>query len=215
MPIARRASELKPRKSPRQGRSRATVDAILTAAAQVFATHGYAAGTTNRIAARAGVSIGSLYEYFPNKDALLVALLEAHIEEGEGLVREAATHLIAKNQELAETIQALVAVMVELHERDPRLHRVLFEEAPLPPRVRRRLAESEERIASEVAEFLSRRKEFKRRDPLLAAQIIVQTVEALTHRLVLHGGDSKTATRVDEISSLVLAYLTSAHRSAR
>jgi AcrR family transcriptional regulator len=210
MPIGRRASELKPRKSPRQERSRGTVDAILTAAAQVFSTHGYAAGTTNRIAARAGVSIGSLYEYFPNKDALLVALLEAHIDEGEGLVRDAAARLAAPANDLAATVRALVSLMVELHERDPRLHRVLFEEAPLPPRVRRRLADGEARIAADLAEFLDRHQEFKRGDAALAAQIVVQTVEALTHRLVLHEKRTDTATRVGEISALVVAYLTSA-----
>src|SRR5271154_4150665 len=73
---------LQPRKLPRQPRSEATVDAILLAAAQVFERHGYAAGTTNRIAERAGVSIGTLYQYFPNKDAILVALARDHLAEG-------------------------------------------------------------------------------------------------------------------------------------
>lgn len=62
-----------PRKQPQQRRSRATVDKILAAAAQVLAEEGDGA-TTDRIAARAGVSIGSLYQYFPNKDALLLEL---------------------------------------------------------------------------------------------------------------------------------------------
>ena len=68
----RKADELRPRRSPSQTRSRATVDGILTAAARIFARDGFATGTTNRIAELAGVSIGSLYEYFPNKQALLV-----------------------------------------------------------------------------------------------------------------------------------------------
>jgi AcrR family transcriptional regulator len=63
------AARLSPRARPSQARSRDTVEALLQAAAQVFECHGYAAGTTNRIAERAGVSIGSLYQYFPNKDA--------------------------------------------------------------------------------------------------------------------------------------------------
>lgn len=65
---------LEPRKIPRQGRSRATVDAILDACAEGLISRGYAALTTNSISDRAGVSIGTLYEYFPNRDAIAAAL---------------------------------------------------------------------------------------------------------------------------------------------
>jgi len=78
-----RRKQSTPRKTPRQQRSRATVEAVLTAAAQVFEARGYAAGTTNRIAERAGVSVGTLYQYFPNKEAIAVALLERHLAEGQ------------------------------------------------------------------------------------------------------------------------------------
>ena len=69
-------SQFSPRKQPVQKRSKATVDAILDAAAQVLQKVGYAKTTTNAIATRAGVSIGSLYEYFPNKEAVFAALKE-------------------------------------------------------------------------------------------------------------------------------------------
>src|SRR5215471_21205054 len=72
---------LDPRRAPSQSRSRDTVEAIVEAAAQVFERHGYAAGTTNRIAERAGVSIGSLYQYFPNKDAIVMELARRHIAQ--------------------------------------------------------------------------------------------------------------------------------------
>lgn len=65
-----------PRKRPIQSRSRATYDAILDAAAQVLADEGYPASTTNKIAERAGASIGSVYEYFPSKEAIFAALIE-------------------------------------------------------------------------------------------------------------------------------------------
>jgi len=65
---------VKPRKLPAQERSRDTVNVILKAAAHIFMEKGYATGTTNHIAQKAGVSIGSLYQYFPNKDAILVNL---------------------------------------------------------------------------------------------------------------------------------------------
>jgi AcrR family transcriptional regulator len=66
------------RRRPSQRRSQVTVTAILDAAARVFEERGFEAGTTNFVAERAGVSIGSLYEYFPNKDAMVVALVELH-----------------------------------------------------------------------------------------------------------------------------------------
>src|SRR6188768_515402 len=90
------------RRQPRQARSRDTVDALLEAAARVFRREGFRA-TTNRVAAEAGVSIGSLYEYFPNKQALLAALAERHVasaeaEVGAALVETALPTLLARLQ---------------------------------------------------------------------------------------------------------------------
>ena len=70
---------ISPRKSPRQGRSQRTVDRIVEAAARVFNEAGYPSATTNGIAAEARVSIGSLYQYFPNKDALLIEIARRHV----------------------------------------------------------------------------------------------------------------------------------------
>ncbi len=63
-----------PRKRPTQARAKATFDAVLDAAAQILLQQGYSAASTNAIAARAGVSIGSLYEYFPGKEAIFAEL---------------------------------------------------------------------------------------------------------------------------------------------
>src|SRR5438552_3934720 len=70
----------KPRKRPRQARSQATVDAILEATTRILLKQGFDSLTTNAAAAAAGVSIGSLYQYFPNKEALVAALIERHVE---------------------------------------------------------------------------------------------------------------------------------------
>src|SRR5262249_53862848 len=139
----RTARELRPRRSPSQRRSRETVEAILVAAARVFATAGYAGGTTNRIADEARVSIGSLDEYCPNKDARLVALMEAHRAEGQDIGEKAMADIAVRRPPLREAVRHLVDAMVDLHAYDRALHRVLFEEAPLPPRLRRRLADAE------------------------------------------------------------------------
>src|SRR5215472_19289867 len=76
-----------PRKKPRQQRSQATVYAILDATARVLCTTGYDRASTNRIALAAGVSVGSLYQYFPSKEALVAALAEQHVEQMTNLVR--------------------------------------------------------------------------------------------------------------------------------
>src|SRR5258705_5050607 len=85
-----RMPELKPRKVPRQSRSIATFDAILEACARLLKAGDYASVTTNHIAERAGVSVGTLYEFFPNKEAIVAALAERHLsrliaEVSEGL----------------------------------------------------------------------------------------------------------------------------------
>src|SRR5258708_25721914 len=85
-PMARRARTA-PRKKPKQGRSQATVDAILVATARVLCETGYDRASTNRIALAAGVSVGSLYQYFPSKEALVAALAERHVDEMTSLVK--------------------------------------------------------------------------------------------------------------------------------
>jgi AcrR family transcriptional regulator len=209
---------LKARKRPRQERSRSTVDVLLRAAAQVFATRGYAATTTNHIAARAGVSIGSLYEYFPSKDALLVALMEAHLAEGETILEQAGADALARGgDDLEQVVRYFVEGMVTFHERDRALHRVLFEEAPFPRHVRKRLGDIETRVVSLVEQFLRTHPTVTRRDPALGAAVVVHAVEALTHKLVVHESPAVSAgAYVDEMVDLVMAYLTAgASRPAR
>jgi AcrR family transcriptional regulator len=185
------------RRRPSQQRSRVTVDAIVEAAAQVFERHGYAAGTTNRIAERAGVSIGTLYQYFENKDALLAAVFDRHFAEGAAIVAPALATL--RNDPAPEPeplLRGILEAMVELHAREPNLHRVLFEEAPLAPKLRQRITELETAIAAEVAEWLRRRG--TPGDPATTAWVTVQSVEALTHRWVIQpgpGGDDAAFVR--------------------
>jgi AcrR family transcriptional regulator len=174
-------SRLDPRKAPKQPRAQETVDALLEAAAQVFERHGYAAGTTNRIAQRAGVSIGSLYQYYPNKDAILVALVRRHVAEGTLLLQAQVERLAAGDPPLA-VLEDVVAAMVALHAAAPGLHRTLFEETPLPAALRAQLVATEDAFAATVGAALARA---GLRDTPLAGAVVVALVEGLTHRLVL------------------------------
>ena len=204
---------LQPRRKPRQARSQATVEVIVAAAARVFARSGYAATTTNHVAAKAGVSIGSLYEYFPSKDAILVALVERHLDEAERELGRVVAELAGARPSLEDTIGLLVRTMVELHARDPGLHRVLFEEAPLSAKLRARVARLETVMAGEVARLLARHG-FADDDARTAAGMAVQVAESLTHRLVLHdvgasgrGWREAAEPHVREIALLLLGYL--------
>lgn len=120
------------RKTPVQDRSRFMVDVILEAATRVFDREG-AAGTTNRIADVAGVSIGSLYQYFPNKHAIMAALAWRHLEES----RAALTKLCDRFDTTAPTRVEMVTTMVEtvvwLNGSHPRTFAVLREHTPRTP----------------------------------------------------------------------------------
>jgi AcrR family transcriptional regulator len=199
-----------PRKRPRQERSRLTVEAILDAAAHVFERHGYAAGTTNRIAQRAGVSIGSLYQYYPNKDAVLVALVGRHLDEGVAVLGPLLEGLRDDPPPLGEGIRRLVDAMVALHRERPKLHRVLFEEAPRPPALRRRLTALTAASTAVVASYLRACGDqlAPGRDPELAARMVVQVVETVTHELVIRPADGVSVdTYILETVALVTGYL--------
>src|SRR5688572_3139042 len=127
VPMPRRPV-LSPRKFPRQLRSTATVDAIVEATAQVLAKYGYEGATTGRIAERAGTSVGSLYQYFPTKEALLVAVGERHLKEMMDVFQSLVPPNVA-DVPLEDGIYALVKAAIDAHAADPALHRVLASEA--------------------------------------------------------------------------------------
>lgn len=114
------------RKAPRQSRSRATVEAILDASARILGERGWAGFTTNVAAEVAGVSIGSLYQYFPNKSSLVEAVRRRHFDEVLAALRNAAD----PEKSAAERIEALVGGMLAAHSRYPAAYRVLIEESP-------------------------------------------------------------------------------------
>lgn len=208
--MALRNVSASPRKKPRQARATATVNAVLEAAARVFKERGYARATTNRIADLAGVSIGSLYEYFPNKEALLGELARRHMREGFAL----ATTLLVEGlsgADVARLARAGLEGMLALHDRDVQLHRMLFEETSLPTALRSEVLAMAEPLVDAIAALLARSSDVRVPDPRLAAVVVVQVTEALAHGFVLHPprGVSREAF-VDEGARLLRAYLSGA-----
>ncbi|RDS84917.1 TetR/AcrR family transcriptional regulator [Dyella monticola] len=118
-----------PRKRPRQARSNATVEAILQAATYILVKDGWARFTTNRIAERAGVNIASLYQYFPNKESIVIELQRRHMEKATRAAPDAIATLQAKG-DLRALFKALATASMEEHRAAPALHRVFAEELP-------------------------------------------------------------------------------------
>ena len=137
------------RRVPRQARARATVSYVLDAAAQVFVERGYAA-TTNEIAGRAGVSIGSLYQYFADKDALLVALAERHLTEAQAQLQSALADAPTEPDQL---VRRVIEVVVDLN-RPSALHTVLYQAAPRTPELVAVLDRVRDDLAAAVAALL-------------------------------------------------------------
>lgn len=109
----------KARKSPRQARSRATVEAILEAATRILEDEGLAVLGTNRIAERAGVSIGSLYQYYPSRDAILAELVRRmRLEMSDHLLSVMET---ARNLPLEEAVPMLLGAATHHYEMKPKL----------------------------------------------------------------------------------------------
>ncbi|MBI2701019.1 TetR/AcrR family transcriptional regulator [Mycobacterium gordonae] len=191
------------RKQPKQERATETWQRILDAAAHVFAEHGYAAGTTNRIAERAGLSIGSLYQYFPNKDAVLRALMDAHVDAGSRLLNE---RLAAGMPErLDDTLRLFVRAAIDNHRDNPRLHRVLFDEAPRAPAFLARVREMERFNVDAAARLLDRHPDI--RAGRLTAHVVVATIDSLVHRLVTAPDPAEFQDVEVEIVALLMAYL--------
>ena len=197
-----------PRKQPSQGRSRFTVRQIVNAAARVFEAHGYAGANTNRIAERAGVSIGSLYQYFPNKESILAVLLEQHTQEVANAVEAIRRHVAEEPHDLVGVLEHFVEDMVELHSKNPRLQHVLLDEAPRPPHLKARLQELEQSAVESTEILLRANPQVRVEDYRTAAYLVVQSIETLVHRFVVEPPDEVSRERfAAELVEMLVRYL--------
>jgi AcrR family transcriptional regulator len=181
------------------------VEAILDAAAAILAEGGYAALTTNHLAERAGVSIGSLYHYFPNKEAIITKLAERMAER-------AATLLAARRRDVPagidkeRVVRSLSTTLMSQELGSPATRRALLMDVP------RSWIESAERARGALvhrllAELLSERETVRDGDDELMAFVLAHAVRgivegALIHRPELFG----SAALADEIYELVSRY---------
>jgi AcrR family transcriptional regulator len=188
---------LRPRKQPTQQRSIAMVNAILEACARILEERGYSGMSTNNVAERAGVSIGSLYQYFPGKEALLVALRDRHAAQ----MGEAIGAVLSDSAQagLRPAIAALVRAAIAAHEVEPELHRVLEKELSF-------FEEDSERVGKDIHRHIMRllkrhQNEISHPNLDLAAWMTMRMTEALVHAAVL---DSPAKFTPQEVEAAVI-----------
>jgi AcrR family transcriptional regulator len=188
------------RKEPRQARSKAMVDAIVQAGARVLGDRGWAGFTTNKVAEVAGVSIGSLYQYFPNKLALIEAVRRHHFDDVLRVVRDAMEGAKPPRQ----FAEALVEGMIDIHLQHPALHRVMLDEVP---------GHASSRAAHDAfrKEYLDRYAAaigpYRSRVPGdVMAQVLSSAVEGVIHNAARNGQLESPALK-QELVNLIAAYL--------
>jgi AcrR family transcriptional regulator len=199
------AATLKPRKSPVQARSAVTVEALHAATIQVLIQEGLSRCTTTRIAERAGASVGSLYQYYPNRDALLAAVLEKHLEGIAAAVeRTCQEH---RGKRLSEMASAFVVTFLAAKLRDPQEAKALYavaEErggAALAARMR-------SRIVTAVAAMLASAPDARFDDPDMVATIALGALVGPVQALLKGHAPAQVRPRLErELVLLVTAYL--------
>jgi AcrR family transcriptional regulator len=194
-----------PRKHPSQDRSRQTVSRIVEAAGRILIAEGYERASTKRIAAAAGLSPGSLYQYFPNKEAVVVATVEQMVDTlAEGFIASLPDLTDADpDRSLTAMLETLLAAMDERRE----LIRVLVEEVPHLGGSTQAL-HFERRITDLATGYLNGvSPAADRRQTAIAVWIVVACVSNLTARYVLDRPPIPRAQFVGELRRLVLSYL--------
>ncbi len=195
-----------PRKRPVQDRSRATVDTILAAAAQVLVQDGFDRASTNRVAEVAGVSIGSVYQYFPSKEALVAALVERHNEAMRAAVLAELTRV--QTLPLEAAVRAVIELIVRAHAVEPALHRVLMEQVPRTGRLAR-VDQFAVDVHAVIVRYLdAHRGRLRVQDLDLAAFLAASTVEAMAHGAVIYQPHRlRDPAFLDEATAMVVRYL--------
>jgi AcrR family transcriptional regulator len=183
------------------------VQAILEAAAELFAEHGYARTTTNKIALRAGVSVGSLYQYFPDKDAVLAHLLRDHHRDVNRVLERSLGELADPGVGLEGGLRSLMRRLVELHAAHPELTRALRPDVLHQSRIEPRHGEGVE-FTGRVAGVLRRREDVREGDHRAMAAVIGQATGTLT-RWLIHEAPEEMDREVlqEECVQLVVRYL--------
>jgi AcrR family transcriptional regulator len=193
-----------PRRTPKQRRALVTVEAILEAVVRILRRDGVAAVTTNRIAAVAGVSVGSVYQYFPDKRAIFLALHDRHVERIGWIIES--TLVAHAASPLDEQLRALLEALIDAHAPDPELFALLDAEVPHRAASARNL-QARLRGALQFA-LTSHLQSAKPRDLGRTLFVVTHMIDSLAHGIVSGRPRGLTiAAAKDESVRAILAYL--------
>lgn len=183
------------------------VDMILEATARVLVKHGYAGTNTNLVAEVAGISVGSLYQYFPNKDSLIAAVHQRHIRQMRDMMLDILSQ--AKKSTMEEAVSSLVKAMLEAHHIEPKLHHVLEVEFPFSDS-KYYVDLTEQEFSHQFKKLLGKyRKRIKRQNLELATYVILGIVRSLVHQVVLEKNTNFSLSEIHaSITEAILGYLT-------
>ncbi|WP_078309296.1 MULTISPECIES: TetR/AcrR family transcriptional regulator [unclassified Mycobacterium] len=198
--------QLHPRKQPRQQRSERTRERILEAAIAVFTQYGYGRGTTNRIAQWADISIGSLYQYYPNKDAIVVELAARHLDAGIAAANERRRAGPAESTE--DAMRSIVAAAVSNHLQDPEFLRVLIEQAPRSSELMAKVAHVQRAAVDDMCRLLDRCPDVAVANKDAAARLVVTTIELVVHQMLSAPDPAGIADFENELVAMLTRYLT-------
>lgn len=190
------------RRVPRQLRSQQTVEAVLDAVTRVIKRDGVGAVTTNRIAEAAGVSIGSVYQYFPDKQAIFRALHQRHVQQMGRLVDR--TLVDHAESSLEQLMRALVSALIRAHAEDPELYELLHAEVPADRHggfAKRLQAALRLAITAQAPKLVAR----QNLDRVLF--VVTHMIASLTHAVLRRPSRLSLAAAEGEIVRAVLAYL--------
>ncbi len=204
---------LEPRKSPVQARSTASVEAILKATIQVLLKVGKETLTTTRVAARAGVSVGTLYQYFPNKSALLRAALQRHMDEIGSVIEAVCREQTGSKLEQMAT--ALVSSFLAAKMKDTKASVALYAVSSDVDGARIARAMSVKANRAIVAMFRTAKDELTT-DPELVASMLQGAMAGVSRRLLESSSpETDNETLRDELVFLACAYLRACTKGRR
>ncbi|MFN0246155.1 MAG: TetR/AcrR family transcriptional regulator [Kofleriaceae bacterium] len=182
------------------------MDSILEATARVLIEQGFDGLTTNGVAEAAGVSIGSLYQYFPNKEALVAAMIEHHLDTKNAITMSELQRVATLP--FAQAVRVMIELTIENYRKQPELKRVLIEQVPRVGRMAKVAALHTGTQQIVAALFTARRSELSVRDPDTAAFIVISSIEAICQRAALfQPARLRDPALVDEATMLVTRYL--------
>jgi AcrR family transcriptional regulator len=205
--------DLQPRRLPRQARSRASLDALLEATAHLLREGGYARLTTNHIAERAGVSIGTLYQFFPGKEAIVAALIERTARQHfETIVADLPSTLAL---DTPGALDLLVRRIAKLLAADRRLYGVLLREVPFLPSLTIVRETVDALIAVTEAQLGSRRTGVAREDAAIETWLIGRMAYEVLVDIAVFRDGAERERAIEAFMRLLLRMLGYADRASR